>query len=235
MNIVATIKWMKSIYSSLRLRFPRRSRFGYIGKNSIIEYPVEVDSPQSVFISENAKIRNGCAIINSPNEKVYIGKYTSIASYCVFVPANHRSTVTIPHFLLGPSHINDKSQDLHIGEDVWCGTSSVILSGANLGRGCIVAANSVVNKPVPPYAVVGGAPAKIIAVKFSIDQILEHEKALYPENERLSREYLEQLFAEHFVDKKVFGTSDGIDDAAREKLEEMKKMTRYIDWQESEK
>ena len=235
MGVLNFIKYLRNLYGAFKHNYPMKSRFGYFGRNSTIFYPASISSPKDIFISENVRIQSDCSIINAPNEKIYIGKYTAIGAGSVFIPGNHRSTVTIPHFLLGASHINDKTSDLHIGEDVWCGARAVVLSGADLGRGCIVAANSVVNKPVPPYAVVGGGPAKIIAVKFSIEQILEHEKALYPENERFSREYLEQLFAEHFVDKKVFGTSDGIDDQAREKLEEVKKMLRYIDWHDSEK
>ena len=234
MKIIAFLKWVKHVLGAIISQYPMKSRFGYFGKNSTIGYPASISSPKDVFVSENVRIQNDCSIINAPKEKIYIGKYTAIGAGSVFIPGNHRSTVGIPHFLLGVSHINDTSHDMNVGEDVWCGARIVVLSGANLGRGCIVAANSVVNKPVPPYAVVGGAPAKIIAVKFSIDQILEHEKALYPENERFSREYLEQLFAEHFVDRKVFGTSDGIDDKAREMLEEAKKKTRYIDWKENQ-
>lgn len=228
------LKWINKIRISFIHNYPNKHKFGYFGQNSVLEYPCSVHTPQNVFISENVRIRFGVSIINAPNEKIYIGKYSTIAPSCVFVPNNHRSTVGIPHFLLGVSHINDKSSDLHIGEDVWCGARSVVLSGANLGRGCIIAANSVVNRPVPPYAVVGGAPAKIIAVVFSIEQILEHEKVLYPENRRLSKEYLEALFAEYFVGKKVLGTSDGIDDEARKLLVELKKETRFVDWRDSE-
>ena len=230
MKFIEFLKWINGIRRAFLHNYPMKSRLGYYGRNSVLEYPITIDSPQSVFLSENSRIRVGSAIINTPYERVYIGKYTVISPFCMLVPNNHRSTVTIPQCLLGASHINDKSADLHIGEDVWCGARAVVLSGADLGRGCIVAANSVVNKPVPPYAVVAGAPAKIIAVKFSVEQILEHEKALYPENERFSREYLEKLFAEHFIDKKIFGTSDGIDDKAIETLENVKKMFKYIDW-----
>lgn len=232
MDILGIPQWLKMVLGSFLSHYPRKSRFGYFGKNSRINYPAIVSSPKNVFISENVRIQNDCSIINAPNEKVYIGRYTVIAAYSIFVPGNHRSTVSIPQFLLGISHINDCSKDLHIGEDVWCGARSVILSGANLGRGCIVAANSVVNKPVPPYAVVAGAPAKIIAVKFSIEQILEHEKELYPPHERFSRRYLEQLFAEYFTDKKIFGTSEGINDKARESLDYWKQRLRYIDWKD---
>lgn len=124
---------------------------------------------------------------------------------CMIVTNNHRSTVGIPQILLGISGINDKHGDITIGEDVWVGSNVTILAGANLGRGCIAGACSTITKPVPPYAVVSGTPARIVAVKFSIDQIIEHEKVLYPEKERYSREYLEKLFLQYYQDKKVFG------------------------------
>ena len=234
MGLLDFLRYINSIRHSFLHNYPAKSRFGYCGHNSIVEYPVTIDSPQSVYLSENARIRVGTAIINSPTEKVYIGRYAVIAPSCLIVPNNHRSTVTIPHFLLGASHINDKSSDLHIGEDVWCGGRAVILSGAHLGRGCVVGANSVVNRPVPPYAVVAGAPAKIIMVKFTIDQIIEHEEKLYPPHERLARPYLEQLFTEHFAGKKVFGTLEGIDANALETLEGLKKELRFVDWEKSD-
>ena len=71
------------------------------------------------------------------------------------------------------------------------------MSGSVLGRGCIVGACSMINKPIPPYAVVVGSPAKIVGVKFSIEQILKHEEILYPKEERLTREYLEELFIKY--------------------------------------
>ena len=58
---------------------------------------------------------------------------------------------------------------------------------------------------VPPYAVVVGNPFRIIASKFTIEEILDHERILYPENERFSQEYLEELFCTHFFDKKSIG------------------------------
>ena len=71
-----------------------------------------------------------------------------------------------------------------------------ILAGVTIGRGCTVGACSLVNKSTPPYCVIAGVPAKPIKFKWTIDEILEHEKALYPENERYTREELEKIFAE---------------------------------------
>ncbi|MBO5721054.1 MAG: hypothetical protein J6R61_05980 [Bacteroidales bacterium] len=67
----------------------------------------------------------------------------------------------------------------------------------------------MVNKEIPPYAVAVGTPAKIIAAKFTIEQILEHEKLLYPEEKRFTKEYLEELFETYYKDKRTIGvTSD---------------------------
>lgn len=55
----------------------------------------------------------------------------------------------------------------HVGNDVWIGSRCIVMDGVSIGNGAIVAAGSVVTKDVPPYAVVGGAPAKLIKYRFS--------------------------------------------------------------------
>jgi len=49
-----------------------------------------------------------------------------------------------------------------VGNDVWIGANVSIMSGVNIGDGCIIAAGAVVTKDVPPYSIIGGVPAKII-------------------------------------------------------------------------
>ena len=51
-----------------------------------------------------------------------------------------------------------------IEDNVWIGEKSSIMPGVRVGRGSIVAANSVVTKDVPPYSVVAGVPAKVIKI-----------------------------------------------------------------------
>ena len=82
-----------------------------------------------------------------------------------------------------------------IKEDVWIGSNVTILSGVTIGRGATIAAGAVVNKSMPPYCICGGVPAKVIKRYWTIDQILEHEKILYGEKERHTREQLEMLLA----------------------------------------
>lgn len=56
--------------------------------------------------------------------------------------------------------------DVTVGNDVWVGLSAYISSGVTVGDGAVIAARSVVTKDVPPYAIVGGNPAKLIRLRF---------------------------------------------------------------------
>ena len=58
------------------------------------------------------------------------------------------------------------------------------------GRGAVVAAGSVCTKSVPPYAIVGGNPARLIKYRGDVSEIMSHEKVLYAEDRRFSEEYL---------------------------------------------
>ena len=64
---------------------------------------------------------------------------------------------------------------ISIGDDVWIGVGSIILSGVTIGKGSIIAAGSVVTKDVEPYFIYGGNPAKKIRSRFeSEEQLLQH-------------------------------------------------------------
>jgi len=223
MGLISKIKKVK------RSIFPSRSDLGSAGKNAIIGIPCYIGCPKTIHMEENTVLRFGTVIQNTSSEHVFIKKYTVIGIHCTIVTNSHKSTVGVPQVLLGLSHINDISKDLHINEDVWVGTNVTILVGGDLGRGCIVGACSTVTKPVPPYALVTGSPAKIVGVKFTIDQILEHERALYPVSERMNREELEVLFAKYFEGKKVFGIQTEMTEEVLAKLTVAKKKRKFIE------
>jgi acetyltransferase-like isoleucine patch superfamily enzyme len=70
-----------------------------------------------------------------------------------------------------------------IGHDVWIGQDVLLARGISIGHGAVIGAGAVVTKDVPPYAIVGGVPAKIIKYRFSdttIAQLLECEWWKYP-------------------------------------------------------
>lgn len=113
-----------------------------------------------------------------------IGNYCQIASFVTIGPRNHVFTnFTINDF---PYLENEHSYSLgdgmfegyfnKIGHDVWIGASVIIIQGVEIGNGAIVAMGSAVTKSVPPYAIVGGNPAKIIRYRFSKDVIEKLEE-----------------------------------------------------------
>lgn len=176
------------------------------GVNITLSRPLYVQ-PSVIELGANVRLQQCVRTIASPRQRIVIKDYTSLGAGATIIPGNHTPTVSSPQFLsyLG---INDVNNTLTIEEDVWVGAGSTLLYKGSVGRGAIVAANAVVTKEVPPYAVVSGIPAKIIAVRFSVEQIIKHEESLYPKEKRFERSYLERLFAEYYFDKKVIGTSE---------------------------
>lgn len=70
----------------------------------------------------------------------------------------------------------DKKISIVIGNDVWIGSYVRIIEGVKIGDGAIVAAGAIVTKDVPPYAIVGGVPAKVIKYRFdeqTIEKLME--------------------------------------------------------------
>ena len=121
-------------------------------------------------------------------DRLVIGKFCSIACGARFLMngANHAlgslSTYVFPIFYEEWDHgmevteAWDRRGDIVIGNDVWIGYEAVILSGVTIGDGAIVAARSVVTKDVPPYTIVGGAPARPIRRRFdqeTVDALLK--------------------------------------------------------------
>ena len=86
-----------------------------------------------------------------------------IAPHVVITTANHGfRQLDVP---MRFANCIDQS-DLLIDDDVWIGANVSIIAGTKcIGRGAVVGAGSVVNKPVPPYAIVVGAPAKVIGYR----------------------------------------------------------------------
>jgi acetyltransferase-like isoleucine patch superfamily enzyme len=61
--------------------------------------------------------------------------------------------------------------EIKVGHDVWIGDRVIVMQGVSIGHGAVVAAGSVVSKDVPPYAIVGGVPARVIKYRFTERQI----------------------------------------------------------------
>ena len=112
-----------------------------------------------------------------------IGRYCSIASNVRTVGGDHPTDwiSTSPVFYsttkqCGITYVREelykeKTDLVEIGNDVWIGEGSLIIGGIHIGDGAVVAAGAVVTKDVPPYAIVGGVPAKLIRYRFDDDTV----------------------------------------------------------------
>ena len=119
-------------------------------------------------------------------DRLVIGRFCSIAAETRFLMngGNHPTTwgTTYPFPIFGrgweaamPTSWPHKG-DTRVGNDVWIGYGSTIMPGVTIGDGAIVASCSVVTKDVPPYAIVGGNPAKVVRYRFgeaTIARLLE--------------------------------------------------------------
>ena len=144
------------------------------------------------FVHDPREFQKNNVLYHYPvnGDRLKIGKFCSIAcgAKFLFTSANHAlgslSTYPFPIFFeewdLDAKDIRqawDKRGDIVIGNDVWIGFEAVILSGVTVGDGAIIGSRAVVTKDVPPYTIVGGAPARPIRRRFE-DAVIEKLEAL---------------------------------------------------------
>lgn len=127
---------------------------------------------------------------NTVLNNAMIGRYCSIGANIKVVSATHPSkdfVSTSPMFFstlnqsgktyCSTNRFNEflsiEGRTAIIGNDVWIGEGVTIKGGIRIGDGAIVAMNSCVTKDVPPYAIVGGVPARIIRYRFDSNEITE--------------------------------------------------------------
>ncbi len=120
-----------------------------------------------------------------PETKLQIGHFCSIAPNVAFIAGADHYTDRISTFPFLTKYVDGNTLeglskgDIIVEDDVWLGYGATILSGVHIGQGAVIAAGSVVAKDVPPYAIVGGVPAKIIKYRFEPGMIEELLKIDY--------------------------------------------------------
>lgn len=200
MKLIKKIKknrFLKGIYMFYKTYFIcSRRKFGYIANDVNLIPPIYISNPENVYLYGDNGLNN--ATILTVNAKFVMKAHSGSAGGLRVVTGNHAMVLGRFYRTITESEKpKGWDNDVVVEEDVWIGCNVTLLSGVTVGRGCTIAAGAVVAKSTPPYAVIGGVPAKFIKFKWTIDEILEHEAALYPEEARFSREELEEIFEEY--------------------------------------
>lgn len=144
--------------------FGGNNRFSGI-RNMVVGSNVHFGS-NGCFMLTRAKITMGSNIMFGPNVTIITGDHR------VDVKGKYMTEIT--NEMKSP----ENDQPVTLCGDNWIGANATILKGVTIGEGAIVAAGSLVIKDVPPYAIVGGVPAKVIKYRFNDDEIAEHKELL---------------------------------------------------------
>lgn len=117
--------------------------------------------------------------------KAVIGKFCCIGPNCIFRLGLHPSKDFVsshPIFYSTKKQVGltfadrdyfEEEKIVAVGNDVWVGANAIVLDGVTIGDGAIIAAGAVVTKDVPPYAIYGGIPAKLIRYRFDDEKTRE--------------------------------------------------------------
>lgn len=175
LNILRPLRNQISLFYAIRSNVEFGSNL-HVGPSSVVE------APRRLTIGDNVYIGKHCTIECDGS----IGSNVMIANSVGLIGRYDHDFRVIGKAIRNTPWIGDADYEgageglkIDIADDVWIGYGAVLLSGLSVGRGAIVAAGSVVVKDVPPYAIVAGNPSQIRGYRFSQDEILVHEKALY--------------------------------------------------------
>lgn len=147
----------------------------HLGSNVLID---DTSSINNVIIGDNVKIAKYCSVFGAVGNLLEIGENTTIGMFTMINGFASKLTIgrncSIAQNVLimtdsGPN-ASPELQRIYpiikapviIENDVWIGAGVVILPGVHIGKYSVLAANSVINKNVDSYSVVGGSPAKLI-------------------------------------------------------------------------
>lgn len=177
-KILVRIRWRTKAKLAWSANIPRKSTFE--GMNVVMRGSSFVGS-----IGLGSYIANNSIILGK------VGRFCSIGPYTNTIIGTHPYTYpyvsTSPYFF---SSLRQNGERLYeesvieefkyadkegnyivIGNDVWIGAKVTLINGISIGDGAVILAGAVVSKDVPPYAIVGGVPAKVLRYRYSPDDI----------------------------------------------------------------
>lgn len=207
MNKQIIKNWMKRILYGYGIkRFFDFTYYPHVSEKASTGYNNVIGNPNNIIMEGNSTLKRDSVIMNG-RARFTIKTNSGVAEELMVITGNHMSVVgkslkdvtdAVKDTL---DSNNEYDKDIIVDEDVWMGARVTLLSGVHIGRGAEIGTGAVVRKSIPPYAVVVGNPAKIVGFRFTPEEIIEHEKALYKEEERLPLSLLEKNYDKYYISK----------------------------------
>lgn len=162
-----------------------KNHFAKIGKNCCVPDDCIINSCSMVELGDNVAI-GPRAVLYAKYKKIVFGNNIMLGPGVTLVSGDHNIRKIGVAMIDNHEKMPEDDSEIIIEDDVWIGANVTILKGVTIGRGCVIAAGSVVTKSIPAYCIGGGIPCRIIKARFTITQIIEHERMLYPMEKRFS-------------------------------------------------
>ncbi len=166
------------------LRPWRKRRFAAFGAASVVHKPLAIYAPWQMSLGDYVLILHGAWLSvekpawSTPGPTLRIGNHVGVRPYCTIsaaesitiedhvilsaystvIDCNHTQVPGVDNVLWTPL----TTAPVRVGAGSWIGERTAVLSGADIGRHCIIGANSVVTGTIPDYSVAVGAPARVI-------------------------------------------------------------------------
>lgn len=118
----------------------------------------------SLFYCTEAELKIGKKVIFDPHPTIITG--------------DHRVDVIGKYIVDSNDKLPENDAPVVIEDDVWIGANVTILKGVTIGRGSVIAAGAVVTQSCTPYSIIGGVPAKVLKMRFTPEEIEQHERII---------------------------------------------------------
>lgn len=157
-------------------------------KNNMKKCGCDVTINKGTLFTGTRRMNFGSHIYVGPNCTFYstsadltINDYVTFGPGVVIMTGNHRTDEIGEYIYNVKTKKPENDQPVTIESDVWVGANAVILKGVTVSKGCVIGAGSVVTKDTVPYGIYGGIPARLLKMRFTEEQIIEHQEKLKEE------------------------------------------------------
>jgi acetyltransferase-like isoleucine patch superfamily enzyme len=161
------VRWPTGyIGNKLRCKYYSR-RLKFLGENPGLHFGVKLDNPDLITIGKNCLFGEEVTITAGNCNGIFIGRDVAISNRSYIRSAIHRFdridiSILEQGYTTAKIQYNGSVYSIVIEDEVWIGSNAIILSGANIGKGCMISAGAMVSNTIPPYSIVVGNPGRVI-------------------------------------------------------------------------